>query len=225
MDRRTSERAQASVELVALLPLLAVLALGVWQAALAGHAAWASGAAARAAARAAAVEGDAAAGPAARRALPRSLRAGARVAVAGDGAVRVSRAGPARRPRGPVPGAGRRRRAVRAAAMSERGQASVELVALLPLLVAVALAAGQLLAFGAAREAAGQAAGAGAIALLRGGDAAAAARAAVPGWSRERVAVRVRGRQVRVRLRPVVLVPGVGDLLVARAAADAGPAR
>lgn len=109
--------------------------------------------------------------------------------------------------------------------MNERGQASVELVALLPLLVAVALSVGQLLAFGAAREAAGQAAGAGAIALLRGGDAAAAARSAVPGWSRERVAVRVRGRQVRVRLRPMVVVPGLGDGLVARAAADAGPTR
>lgn len=111
----------------------------------------------------------------------------------------------------------------RASWAARGGQASVELVALLPLLVAVALAAGHVLAAGAAHELAGHAAEAGAIALLRGGDPREAARAALPAWSRRRVEVRVRGRAVRVRLEPVALVPGAADLLAAVATADAGP--
>ena len=50
---------QAAVELIALLPLVALLAAGAWQLAVAGHAAWSADAAARAAARAAATGGDA----------------------------------------------------------------------------------------------------------------------------------------------------------------------
>src|SRR5829696_8721390 len=68
------EDGQAAVELVALLPLLALLAAGGWQLAVAGHAAWAADAAARAAARAAATGGDARA--AARAALPARLEDG-----------------------------------------------------------------------------------------------------------------------------------------------------
>jgi hypothetical protein len=80
---------QASVELVALLPLLAVIGGVLWQAAVAGEAVWLAGAAARAAARAAAVGGDAAA--AARGTLPARLEPGLRVSSAGDrGAVRVA---------------------------------------------------------------------------------------------------------------------------------------
>jgi pilus assembly protein CpaE len=63
----------------------------------------------------------------------------------------------------------------------EGGQASVELVALLPLAALVALAIGQLLAAGSARELAGNAAEAGAAALLQGTDPTAAARAALRG--------------------------------------------
>jgi hypothetical protein len=83
-----SDRAQASVELVALLPLLAVLAAVAWQAVVAGQAVWLSGSAARAAARAAAVGGD----PllAARHALPPALRPGLRVRRPGDGAVTLA---------------------------------------------------------------------------------------------------------------------------------------
>ena len=81
-------RGQATVELVALLPLLVVLAAGAWQVAVAGHAVWASGVSARAAARAAAVGADAAG--AAVRPLPTSLRAGARVRRLRGGAVRVT---------------------------------------------------------------------------------------------------------------------------------------
>lgn len=78
---------QASVEIVALLPLLVVLGMCCWQAVVAGQAVWLSGAAARSAARAAAVGGDARS--AARRALPPALRRRVVVRTAEDGAVRV----------------------------------------------------------------------------------------------------------------------------------------
>lgn len=104
----------------------------------------------------------------------------------------------------------------------QRGQSTVELVALLPLLAAVVLAAAQVLLAGAAREFAGHAAEAGAVAMLEGGDAAKAAREAVPGWSRGRVEVRVRGGSIRVAIRPPSLVPPLAGLLVAHATARAG---
>ncbi len=111
----------------------------------------------------------------------------------------------------------------RALLRGEQGQAAVELVALLPLLVTVALAAGHVLAAGAASELAGHAAEAAAIAVLRGDDPTDAARASLPSWSRDRLDVRVRGRAVRVRVEPVAVIPGVADLLTATATADAGP--
>jgi len=72
--QRPGERGQATVELVALLPLVAVFAALLWQAIVAGQAVWLAGSAARAAARAHAVGGDARA--AARSALPGRLRSG-----------------------------------------------------------------------------------------------------------------------------------------------------
>lgn len=78
---------QASVELVALLPLIALLATAAWQLAVAGHAIWSTEAAARAAARAEAVGGDPAA--AARARLTPALDATLRVRSTPDG-VRVS---------------------------------------------------------------------------------------------------------------------------------------
>lgn len=104
------------------------------------------------------------------------------------------------------------------------GQSSVELLGLLPLLTLVTLALAQLLAAGVARSAASTAAEAGAMAVLQGGDPAAAARAAAPGWSRERLTVRVHDRRVRVRITPLGLVPGTSRLLTTTAVADAGPA-
>ena len=109
------------------------------------------------------------------------------------------------------------------AAPGEHGQASVELVAFLPLLVTVALAVAQVLAAGAARELAGHAAEAGAVALGRGDDARAAARASLPGWSRSRLRVDVDGRRVEVRVEPLPFVPPLASLLTAEVAADAGP--
>lgn len=106
----------------------------------------------------------------------------------------------------------------------ERGQASIEMVALLPLLLLVALAAAQALAAGRCRELAGHAAAAGASALLQDADPRRAARAALPGWSRSRLAISVSGRRVSVVLRPPGLLPGLGEALAAEARADAGPA-
>ena len=105
----------------------------------------------------------------------------------------------------------------------QAGQATVELVAVLPLLAAVALAAGQVLAAGAASSFAGHAAEAGAVAILEGGAAGDAARAAVPGWSRGRMEVAVEGKTVRVALRPPTLFPPLAGLLTAHATAVAGP--
>lgn len=78
---------QAAVELVALLPLVVLIAALLWQLALAGHATWAAGAAARAAARADAVGHDA--HEAARDALPADLRRGVRISETDEGAIRV----------------------------------------------------------------------------------------------------------------------------------------
>lgn len=103
------------------------------------------------------------------------------------------------------------------------GQASVELVAMLPVAVLVALGIGQLLAAGAAAELAGNAAEAGAAAILQGADPEDAAQDALPGWSRDHVAVRVDGRRVHVRVRPRSVVPVLADALDATATADAGP--
>jgi hypothetical protein len=82
------------------------------------------------------------------------------------------------------------------------GQASVELLSLLPVLLAVALAALQLLAIGYASVLAGNAAEAGALALAAGADARAGVREALPGWSRAGTRVTVDDGRVTVRLRP-----------------------
>jgi len=95
---------------------------------------------------------------------------------------------------------------------------------MLPIYVAVTLAMTHLLVAAVVRELAGHAAEAAAIAKLRGEDPKAAARAALPGWSRDEVTVRVEGRQVRVRVAPPAIVPGVADALASTVSADAGPA-
>jgi hypothetical protein len=103
------------------------------------------------------------------------------------------------------------------------GQASVELLGILPLALLIALAIAQLLAAGSARELAGNAAEAGAAALLQGADPAEAARKALPGWSRDRATVHVSGHRVEIHLRPRTVIPLLANHLEARASADAGP--
>jgi hypothetical protein len=94
------EAGQASVELVALLPLLAAMLALAWQAVLTGHAVWAATAAARAAARAAALGADPAV--AARAHLPTSLEHGLRVSRPDPGVVALSLRVPAVLPVVPV---------------------------------------------------------------------------------------------------------------------------
>lgn len=101
----------------------------------------------------------------------------------------------------------RPRRSRVAPAARERGQASVELVAVVPLLLLVALAFAQLLVVGYALWSAGDAARAGARAALVGGDPERVAERAVPGPFRARV--RVRDARVRVELAAPALVPGL----------------
>ena len=106
----------------------------------------------------------------------------------------------------------------------EAGQASVELLCVLPFLLAAALAAAQLLAVGYASVLAGNAAEAGALRLAGGGDARAGVRAALPGWSRARAHVDVSGGEVRVRLRPPALLRALArELEVSATAAVEAP--
>lgn len=76
-----------SVEMVATIPFLLLAVLVAAQIAIAGHALWSAGVAARAGARADLVGGDAAA--VARRALPPFMREGAEVREDGGVSVRV----------------------------------------------------------------------------------------------------------------------------------------
>ena len=105
--------------------------------------------------------------------------------------------------------------------MSENGQATVELVAFLPLLLVVALAAAALLAGHSAAEHAGQAAQAGAMALLQDGDPREAARRALPEGAR--ASIDVEGRRVTVSVRPRLPIGPVAAAMTAEATADAGP--
>jgi hypothetical protein len=105
----------------------------------------------------------------------------------------------------------------------ESGQATVEFVALLPLVLAVALAAAAILAGHSAEEQAGQAAQAGAMALLQGGEPREAARRALPDAVRDRAAIDVEGRRVTVRVRPRLPIQPLAAMMSGHATADAGP--
>ena len=102
---------------------------------------------------------------------------------------------------------------------NERGQAAVEVLAVLPLLLAAAMAAAQLLAVGYSSVLAGNAAEAAALAVAGGGDPRAAARQALPGWSHAHARVSVTGGEVRVNLRPPTLVRPLADELQVAATA------
>ena len=88
MPQRTGERGQATVEFVALLPVLVIVGFAAWQAAVAGQAVWLAASAARAAARAEAIGADPE--PAARRQLPPRLDRDLRVRARDDGGVTVT---------------------------------------------------------------------------------------------------------------------------------------
>jgi len=103
----------------------------------------------------------------------------------------------------------------------QRGQATVELVAGLPVLLLAGLIALQLLAAGYALTLADGAAEAGALALASGRPAAAGVREALPGWARDDVGLSVRGGRVEVRLRPPSLLPSAAEHLTVTSSAFA----
>jgi hypothetical protein len=95
----------------------------------------------------------------------------------------------------------------------ERGQATLEALALIPAFVALGVGLLQLLAIGYASVLAGNAAEAGALAIARGGDPRAEARRALPGWSAAQATVSVDGGRVRVQLRPPSPLHALADRL------------
>src|SRR5947207_2239338 len=105
---------------------------------------------------------------------------------------------------------------------SERGQATVELVAVVPALVLVCAIAWEVVLAGHTAWLAASAARAGARAVAVGRDGRAGARGAVPGWSRARMAVSVSGSVVRVALRPPSPFAVVGRRLEVHASAAIG---
>ena len=106
----------------------------------------------------------------------------------------------------------------------DSGQASVELIALLPLVLVIALVVFSVIAAQSAGEEAGAAAEAAALALLQGGDPRDAARAALPANARPRTTIAIQGRHVHVHVRPRLPLPGLSQRLAGDAESDAGPA-
>ncbi len=107
---------------------------------------------------------------------------------------------------------------------SQRGQAQLELVAGIPLLLLAATIALQLLAVGYSQSLADGAAEAGAIAAADGRDPLEAARGGLPGWAKGRIDVDVDGGSVEVALDPPALLPGLGGHLGVDSEAYARPA-
>jgi hypothetical protein len=97
-----------------------------------------------------------------------------------------------------------------ASVASQRGQASIEVLAGIPALALAGLAALQLLVAGYSLTLADGAAEAGAMALAAGRPATPAVREALPGWARSRIHVTVNGAELTVRLRPPSPVGVVG---------------
>ena len=105
----------------------------------------------------------------------------------------------------------------------ERGQATVELLAAIPLLLVVAAIALQLLLAGYALTLADGAAEAGALALAAGRPAKSAAEESLPAWAEDRAEIAVRGGEVTVRLAPLSLLTAMADHLVVTSNSYARP--
>lgn len=104
------------------------------------------------------------------------------------------------------------------------GQAQIELVAGIPLLLLAALVALQLLAVGYAQTLADGAAEAGAIAAADGRDEEDAARAGLPGWVASTIDVDSAEGAVTVQLDPPALLPGLSGHLGVSSSAYTRPA-
>jgi len=105
----------------------------------------------------------------------------------------------------------------------EDGQATVEMLAAIPILLLAGTVALQLLLAGYALTLADGAAEVGALALAAGRPARGAALDALPGWAADRTEVRVRGGEVTVRLRPPSPLPAIADRLAVTSTAYARP--
>src|SRR3954466_3991001 len=111
---------------------------------------------------------------------------------------------------------------------SVRGQASVELLGAVPVVLLLGLVLLQLLAVGYSAVLAGNAAEAAALAVADGGEATKAARGggagAVPGGWRARMRVAVHGGRVEVRMQPPAALAALArELEVAAHAAVRAP--
>ncbi len=104
---------------------------------------------------------------------------------------------------------------------SERGQATVELVAALPAILAAALIALQLALAGYSVTLADGAAEAGALALSADRPVEAAVRAALPRWAEDATNVTVAGGRVTVTLRPPSPLPLAAEHLAVTSSAFA----
>jgi hypothetical protein len=99
------------------------------------------------------------------------------------------------------------------------GQASIELVASVPLLLLAGLAALQLLAAGYSLTLADGAAEAGALALAAGLPAEPAVRESLPGWADDRIQVERTAGRITVALRPPAAIDAVSRVLEVRSSA------
>lgn len=106
---------------------------------------------------------------------------------------------------------------------AEGGQAQLELIAGLPLLLLASLVALQLLAVGYAQSLADGAAEAGAIAAADGRDEEEAARSGLPGWAEGRVEVESDHGRVSVELAAPALLPVLRERLSVSSSAYARP--
>lgn len=93
--------------------------------------------------------------------------------------------------------------------LDSAGQASLELIGMMPLLMLAALLAFQLMAFGYAATMVGNAAEAASMAALRGESTTEAAAESVPGWPKSSISVDREGERVEVSLT----VPSPFDFL------------
>ena len=100
----------------------------------------------------------------------------------------------------------------------QRGQASAELIAIVPLLLVSGMALVQALVGCWALLSAGEAARAAARIAHVGGDAEAAAEAALPALLQPGE-VEINGSKVRIEIRAPVLLPGIPDIPVSASSA------
>jgi hypothetical protein len=105
----------------------------------------------------------------------------------------------------------------------ECGQAQVELIALVPVVLCVGAVILQLLAVGYAQSLADGSAEAGAYAVAAGRPGRDAALGALPDWAADRSQIRTSGGRVTVSIEPPSLLGPVGRRLVVDSSAWARP--